>query len=99
MLDQFGDEGAGAGGRIEDFHVLVDQRLAEVLLAQPVGALDHEAHDLVRRVDDAEAVGLLLVVDLVEILVDGLEKVLLLVMAGDERGGALDRGVVRSQAR
>ena len=60
VLDQFGDEGAGAGGGIEDFHLLVDQRLAEMLLAQPVGALDHEAHDLVRRVDHAEAVGFFL---------------------------------------
>ncbi len=99
MLDQFGDEGAGAYGGIEDFDILVDQRFAEMLLAQPVGALDHEAHDLVRRIDDAEPVGLLLVVDLVEVLVDNFEEVLLLMMAGDERGGALDRGVIGPQAR
>ncbi len=69
-----------------------------MLLAQPVGALDHEAHDLVRRVDDAQPVGCLRVVDLVEILVDGLQKFLLLVMAADLRGGALDRRIVRLAA-
>ena len=83
MLQQFADEGAGAGGRIEDLDVPVDQGLAEMLLAQPVGALDHEADDFVRRVDHAEPVGGLGVVDLVEALVDDLEKCLLLVVAGD----------------
>ena len=78
MLEQFADEGAGAGGRVEDFDVAGRSGLAEVLLAQPVGALDHEAHDLVRRVDDAEPVGGLRVVDLVEVLVDDLEEGLLL---------------------
>ena len=73
-----------AGSRISTFLSISD--LAEMLLAQPVGALDHEAHDLVRRIDDAEPVGRLLVVDLVEVLVDDLEKCLLLVMARHERG-------------
>lgn len=40
VLNQFGDESARAAGGIEDFDVLVYQRLAEVLLAQPVGALE-----------------------------------------------------------
>ncbi len=34
MLDQFRNEGAGAGGGVEDFNIAVDQRFAEVLLAR-----------------------------------------------------------------
>ena len=98
VLEQLADEGAGAGGRVEDLDVVVDQVAAEVLLAQPVGAFDHEAHDLVRRVDDAQPVGGLGVVDLVEVLVDDLEEGLLLVVAGDLRGGGADGGVVGLQA-
>jgi hypothetical protein len=41
-----------------------------VLFAKIVGALDHEADDFVRRIDDAEAVGGFGIVDLVEVLVD-----------------------------
>jgi hypothetical protein len=37
---------------------------------------------------------LFLVVDLVEVLVDCFEKFLLLVMAGDQGGGTLDRSIV-----
>jgi hypothetical protein len=99
VFNQFGDEGAGAGGGIKDFHLLVDQGLAEVLLAQPVGTLDHKAHNLIRRVDDTEAVCLFLVVDLVEIFVDDLEEVLLFVVAGHECGGALDRRIVGTKLR
>ena len=69
-FEQFDDEGAGAGGGIEDFHPAVDQVLAEVLLAQPVGAADHEADDLAGGIDHAQPVGRLGVVDLVEILVE-----------------------------
>ncbi len=97
VFEQFADEGAGTGGRIEDFHILVDQVAAEVLFAQPVGRLDHEAHDLVRRVDDAEPVGRLRVVDLVEVLVDDLEEGLLLVVAADLAGRGADRAVVDLQ--
>ena len=85
-----------AGSRISTS--LVDQVLAEVLLAQPVGALDHEAHDLVGRVDHAQPVGGLGVVDLVEVLVDDLEEGLLLVVAADLRRGGADGGVVGLQA-
>ena len=70
---------------------------AEVLFAQPVGRLDHEAHDLVGRVDHAEPVGGLRVVDLVEVLVDDLEEGLLLVVAGDLRGGGRDGRVIGLQ--
>ncbi len=98
VFQQFADEGAGAGGRVEDFHVLVDQVLAEVLFAEPVGAVDHEAHDFVGRVDHAQPVGGLGVVDLVEVFVDDLEEGLLLVVAADLRGGGADGGVVGFQA-
>ena len=37
---------------------------------EPVGALDHELHDLIRRIDDAQPVGGLRIIDLVKILVD-----------------------------
>ena len=84
-------------GRVEDLDAGVDQRLAEMLVAEPVGALDHEFHDLVRRIDDAQPVGRLRVVDLVEVLVDDLEKGLLLRMAGDRRRVGADRRVVGLQ--
>ena len=71
----------------------IDQRLAEMLLAEPVGAFDHEAHDLVGRIDDAKPVGSLRVIDLVEILVDDLEEALLFRMAGDQRRRRADGGV------
>jgi hypothetical protein len=74
VLQQLADVGAGARGRVEDVHVAVDQVLAEVGFAQPVGAVDHEAHDLVGGVDHAQAVGGLGVVDLVEVLVDDLQE-------------------------
>ena len=70
MLQHLADERAGAGGGVEDLDVFVDQVSPEVLLAELVGAFDHEADDLVRRVDDAEAVGGFGIVDLVEVLVD-----------------------------
>ena len=98
VLEQLANEGARPGGRVEDLDVLVDQVAAEVLLAQPVGALDHEADDLVRRVDNAESVRSLGVVNLVEVLVDDLEEGLLLVVAADLRRRRADGGVVGLQA-
>ena len=74
----------------EDVHVPVAQRLAEVLLEQPVGAADDEVHHLVGRVHHAEAVGGAGVVSLVEILVDALEELLLLAVLGDVVGRAPD---------
>ena len=55
---------------VENFDLLVDQRRARNASAEPVGAVDHEAHDLVWRVDHAQSVGGLRIVDLVEVLVD-----------------------------
>ncbi len=94
VFEQLADEGAGSRRRIENLHILVDQVAAEVLLAQPVGRLDHEAHDFVGRVDDAETIRRFWVVDLVEVLVDDLEKGLFLVVAADLAGAAADRGVI-----
>lgn len=98
VLQQFADVGARTGGRVEDIHVLIDQVLAEVLLAQPVSTVDHEAYDFVGGVDHAQAVGGLGVVDLVEVFVDDLEEGLLLAMAADLRGGGANGGVVGLQA-
>jgi hypothetical protein len=98
VLQQLADVGAGARGRVQDVHVAVDQVLAEVGFTEPVGAVDHEAHDLVGRVDHAQAVGGFGVVDLVEVLVDHLQKGLLLAVAADLRGGGADGCVVRFQA-
>ena len=95
MLQQFADESPGSGRGIENFDAFVDQRLAEMLLAQPVRALDHEAHDLLRRIDHAEPVGRLLVVNLVEILVDDFEEFLPLVVGGNLVRRRADRIVIR----
>ena len=97
MLDQLADERPRPGGRVEDLHVPVDQRPPEVLQAQPVRPLDHEPHDLVRRIDDPQPVGRLRVIDLVEVLVDHLEKRLLLLMRADLRRVLADRRVVGLQ--
>jgi hypothetical protein len=95
MLEELADEGPGSGRRIEDVDVAVDEIPTEVLLAQPIGALDHEADDLVGRIDDPQAVRGLYVIDLVEVLVDRLQERLFLVVARDLRGGRADRRVVR----
>jgi hypothetical protein len=69
-----------------------------MLLAKPVGALDHEANDLVRRVNHAEPIRRLLIINLVEILVDYLEKGLFFVVRGNQRGGGAYGRVIRLQA-
>jgi hypothetical protein len=97
MLRQLANESARAGGRVEDVHILVDQVLAKVLFAQPVGTVDHDAHDLIGGVDDAQPVCRLAVVDLVEVLVNDLQKGLLHAMAADLRGGGANGGVVGFQ--
>ena len=98
VVDEAGDEGAGAGGRVEDLDVVVGQGAPEVLLQQVVGAADDEVDDLVGGVDDAEAVGGGGVVGLVEVLVDGLEELLLFGVVGDLVGGAADGAVVGREA-
>ena len=69
-----------------------------MLLEQVVGAADDEVHHLVGGVDDAEAVGGGGVVGLVEVLVDGLEELLLFGVVGDLVGGAADGAVVGAEA-
>ena len=92
------DKRAGSGGGVEDFHVLVDEISLEMFLAQVVGAFDHEADDFIRRVDDAQSIGGLGVIDLVEVLVDDFQERLLLVVRADLRGGGADGGVVGRHA-
>jgi hypothetical protein len=41
-------------GGVEDLDVAVDRVAAGVALAQPVGAVDHEAHNLVGRIGYAQ---------------------------------------------
>jgi hypothetical protein len=98
VFQQLADERAGARRGIEDFHVPVDEVTAKMPFGEPVGAFDHEPHDLVGRVDDAQPIRSLDVVDLVEILVDDLEKGLLLVVTFDVRRGGADCRVIRLEA-
>ena len=72
VFDEFGDEGARARGRVENFHVLVAQRLPKCWKVRCVGGFDHKAHDLVGGVDDAQAVGGLGVVGAVKVFVERL---------------------------
>ena len=97
VFQQFADKGAGSGGGVENFHVLVDQVFAEVFFGEPVRAVYHEAHDFVRCVHHAQPVCRLGVIDLVKVFVDDLEESLLLVVAADLRGSRADRGVVGLQ--
>ena len=60
-----------------------------MLLAEPICALDHKADDFIGRIDHTQTVSSFLVIDLVEVLIDNLEKGLLLVVAADlGRSGA-----------
>jgi hypothetical protein len=80
VVDQLGHEGTGSDGGIEDFYLLIDQLFAKMLVAQPISALDHKSYKFTGRIDHAKTVGLFLIVNLVEILVDDLEKFLFLVV-------------------
>ena len=75
---QVHDEVARADERIEDVDALGAERLAEFLFQNLRDARDHEAHDRLRRVDDAVRVGHLDAEALEELLVDGVEELLLL---------------------
>ena len=97
MVHQVGDERAGSSGGVQDVHVFVAQRLAEMLLEQPVRATDDEVHHLIGRVHHAEAVGGARVVSLVEIFVDTLQELLLLAVLGDVVGCTTDGAVVGPQ--
>ena len=97
MIDQVGNEGAGARGRVQDLHVIVGQGLAEVLPQQVVGAPDDEVHHLVGGIDHAQAVGGGGIVGFIKILVDGLEELLLFGVFRDFIGGPPDGPVVGAQ--
>ena len=94
MLQEFANKSAGSRRGVENFDARVDEVLAEMLFAKPIGAFDHEAHDFVWRVDHAEPVGGLGIINLVEVLVDDLQKGLLFRMRGNLRGGGANGGVI-----
>lgn len=87
MFKHFADEGSSTGSGVENIDIAVDQVAPKMLFAQPVGAFDHEAHDLIRCVNHAKTICRLDVIDFVEIFVDDLEERLFFVMASNQRGG------------
>ena len=94
MVNHFANKRPGAGGRVEDIDIVIDEIVPEVLFAKPITAFDHESNDFVWRIDNTEPVGGFWVVDLVEVLVNRFQESLLLVM-GDDLGSRLaDRGVL-----
>ena len=93
MLHDAGDEVAGAGEGVEDVDTGVGEGLAELLLEDFLDGADHEVDDGLRGVDDAVGVGLFGVEALEELLVDGVEEVLLFGVAGLGLGGLFDGGV------
>ena len=94
MFQQLAVKCACTSGRVEDLYVFVDEISPEMFFAEVVGALDHEAHDLIRCVDHTEPVGGFRIVDFVKVLVDDFQECLLLVMRTDLRGGGTDGSVV-----
>ena len=68
------------------------------LLEQVIRAPDDEVHHLVGGVDHAQPVGRRRVVGGVEVLVDGLEELLLLGVVGDLVGGPSDDSIVGPQS-
>ena len=68
-----------------------------MLLEQPVGTTNDEVHHFVGRVHHAEAVGGTRVVSLVEVLVDALNELLLLAVAGNVISSTADGAVVGTQ--
>ena len=98
VLQQFANKSTRPRGGVQNIDAWVDQVFAEVLFTQPVGAVNHEAHDLIGRIDHAQAVSGLGVVDLVEVLVNDLQKGLLLTVAADLGSGGANGGVVGFQS-
>jgi hypothetical protein len=78
LLHDAGDEVAGAGEGVEDVDPGVGEGFAELLLEDFFDAADHEVHDGLRGVDDAVGVGLFGVEALKELLIDSIQKLLLL---------------------
>ena len=71
----------------------VGEGFAELGVEDFLDAADHEVDDGLRGIDDAVGVGLLGVEALEELLVDGVEEVLLFGVAGLGLGGLFDGGV------
>ena len=98
MVDEVANEGAGAGGGIEDLHAGVFQHLAKVFLQEVIRTLDHEAHDFVGRVDHAEAIGFFGVVTFVKVFIDDLEEALFFVVVVDAGSLGVDGVVIMFDA-
>ena len=94
MFEQLNDERASARRRIKDFNAAIHQLFAEMGLAQPIGAADHEADNLSRRINHAQPIRRHRVINLVEILIQPFEKALFLTVAINHGGGGLDRGII-----
>src|ERR1017187_10686770 len=82
-----------ASERVKDVDASRTERRAEFLFQYLRDALDHEAHDRRRRIDDAVGVGHLHAEALEELLIDGVEELLLLREVGYGGGGLLHREV------
>ena len=93
LLHDAGDEVTGAGEGVEDVDAGVGKGFAELCVEDFLDTADHEVDDGLRGVDDAVGVGLFGVEALKELLVDGVEEVLFLGVAGLGLGGLLDGGV------
>ena len=87
------DEVAGADKGIEDVDAGIAEGAAELGLQQLLHARDHEIDDRLRGVDDAVGVRHLDGEALEEVLIDGVEEVLLLGEVRDGGGGGLDGDV------
>ena len=93
LLHDAGDEVAGSGEGVEDVDAGVGEGFAELGVEDFLDAADHEVDDGLRGVDDAVGVCLFGVEALKELLVDGVEEVLLFGVAGLGLGGFFDGGV------
>lgn len=76
--------------RVEDMHIPVPQRLAELLLQNVVHRADHKLDNRLGGVNNAVRVGHLDRKALEELLVDRVQKVLLLGKVANGGGGGLD---------
>ena len=98
VVNQVGNEGAGAGGRVEDLHLFIGQAAAKVLLQQVVSPPDDKVHHFVGSIDHAQAVGSSRVVGLVKVLVNRLEELLLFGVIGNSVGSPANDPIVGAQA-
>jgi hypothetical protein len=92
IIDEFRYERSSPYGRFEEFYLSVDQMFAKVVFAQIICALDDKTNNLVRRIDDTKSVGEFFVIYPIEILIDFLQKFLLLMMTSHLRSRRVYRG-------